>query len=176
MLLVSCAAFGQEPSRFHVGAGLGYAHADQRNGGSIYVEPTFAMGDNFLTGLQLEYAMIGSSRAGDPSSGIISFSANGRYYLNQNRLRPFVGAGMGVYYLSNDILAPGFQSVSSFGFYPRLGFDIGHLAVVLDYNFVSRQMPAAVTVFGVPVGSTEQKDANYVGLKLGYVFRGRRAP
>jgi len=160
----------QDFPRFQCGVGLGYARASQRDGVALFIEPVYRIKENLAAGLQFEYAMIGAKHAGEQAASIISFSLNGKYYFSKHRFRPFMGAGAGTYSLSTDILAPGFHSIRSFGWYPRLGFEYGHLSLTMDYHFISDQLPEELTILGIPVGTTTARDANYFGIKLGYLF------
>lgn len=78
-------------------------------------------------------------------AGITSYTLNGQYYFGEGSFRPFVGAGLGIYSLSvittkftsQGVTPSGtIASESSFGFYPRVGFDYGHFNISIDYNLV----------------------------------------
>jgi hypothetical protein len=170
VVILFSAVHAQGQRKFTVDFGLGYAGAKEEMGGLIFIEPTYRLKENFSLGLQLEYVLMGGTNASDPSTNRISFSLSGQYYFGQTKLRLFVGAGFGIYFLSNDLLAPGFQAVKSFGYYPRIGFDYGQFTFEVDYNIISNKMPEEVTVLGVPIGSTAARDAHYFSIKAGYIF------
>lgn len=180
VLVAAASGYAQEYKKFKVGLGLGYALAggEGSSGGVlITLEPAYRIKDNFSIGLRMESALVtrGFSNA-LPSTkidvaAIGSYTINGQYYLGEgSTFRPFVGAGLGIYSLSkitgittinNNTVTEVIPSESSFGFYPRVGFDYGHFNLSLDYNFV----PAT------KAGTGEFKN-NYLGFRVGFFFGG----
>lgn len=180
LMLVAIGSFAQEFKPFKVGLGLGYAvpGAGEGAGGGalIYLEPAYRATDLISIGLRLESAIIArgiegtsnSEVAGDASSNV-SYTLNGQYYFNDNYVRPFVGLGVGLFSLAavefNTAVSPGADDIGAetrFGFYPRLGLDIGHFNITLDYNIVPKS--------DVP-GGGEVKN-NYFGIKAGFSIGG----
>jgi len=172
-LLISSTAMAQEFNKFQVGAGLGYAQTTQRKGVTVYVEPRYRFVECVAVFAKLETATMASIQTSDPAATIISFSLGGQYYFGRNKFRPFAGAGIGSYYLSSDFLAGGFQSINSFGYYPRVGFDYGQLNITFDYNIITEKIPETTTILGLPAGTTTQREANHFCLKIGYFFGNR---
>jgi hypothetical protein len=87
---------------------------------------------------------------------------------------------MGIYYISFYSDVPNYtfspQDDDKFGFYPRVGFDVGHFTVTLDYNIVP---PSRVRVTtsqpSQPVTITNNDYQNsYLGLKVGFFLGGGR--
>lgn len=168
---------------FRVGLGIGYAvpAAGEGAGGGflMYAEPGYRPTDQVLVGLRLEGAFIvrgieGVSNkdiSGDASS-IASYSLNAQYYFNNEQVRPFVGAGFGLFSLTAVKFntagnTPGADEVGAetrFGFYPRLGVDVGHFTLTLDYNIVPPT--------DVPDGG-EVKN-NFLGIRVGAAIGGGR--
>ena len=107
--------------------------------------------------------------AGDASS-VASYTLNTQYYFNNNEVRPFVGAGVGLFSLAaakfntaaNDPGADDVGAETRFGFYPRLGVDVGHFNLTLDYNIIP---PTDVP------GGGEVKN-NYLGIRAGVSIGG----
>lgn len=142
-------------SPFRVGVGVGYAVPTVGEGAGggflMYVEPGYRATDQVLVGLRLEGAFVvrgieGVSNkdiAGDASS-VASYSLNAQYYFNTDNVRPFIGAGFGLFSraaakFNTTGNTPGADDIGAetrFGFYPRLGIDVGHFTLSLDYNVI----------------------------------------
>lgn len=95
------------------------------------------------------------------AQGNASYLATGDYYFSNNKFRPFIGAGAGVYTYANvssedDISSTDdIPKTSNFGAMVRGGFEYGHLRLGVEYNFVKDK-------------------SGYLGLKLGVVIGGGR--
>ena len=148
--------YAREYKQFKVGVGIGYAvpSAGEGAGGGflMYLEPAYRATDQVLVGLRLEGAFIvrglegvGNDDVSGDASSVASYTLNTQYYFNDNKVRPFVGAGVGLYSMAaakfntannND---PGLNDIGAetrFGFYPRIGIDAGHFNLMLDYNVI----------------------------------------
>lgn len=175
--------FDREFKPFKVGIGLGYGvpGAGEGAGGGLlaYLEPAYRATDQVLVGLRLEGAFLvrgvqgvrNRDVAGDASS-ILSYTLNTQYYFSNENVRPFVGAGVGLFTLAatefntaaNDPNANQVGAETRFGFYPRVGVDAGHFNLTLDYNFVpSTEIPGGGEVAN-----------NYLGIRLGASIGGGR--
>ncbi len=190
ILLIASGAYAQydqELSRiykpFRVGVGIGYAvpGAGEGAGGGflMYLEPGYRVTDQVLVGLRLEGAFMvrgvqGVSNrdvAGDASS-VASYSLNAQYYFNNDPIRPFIGAGFGLFSMTavkfnTATGAPAADEVGAetrFGFYPRIGIDVGHFTLSVDYNVVPPT--------DVPDGG-EVKN-NFLGIRVGASIGGGR--
>jgi hypothetical protein len=167
-----------------VGVGIGYAvpGAGEGAGGGllIYLEPAYRATDEVLVSLRLEGAFMvrgiegvtNRDFSGDASS-VASYTLNGQYYFNNNNnneVRPFFGAGVGLFTLAatkfntagNDPGADDIGVETRFGFYPRLGLDVGHFNLILDYNVIP---PTDIP------GGGEVKN-NYLGIRAGVSIGG----
>jgi hypothetical protein len=174
-------ASAQKFTPFKVGLGLGYAApgAGEGAGGGVllYVEPAYRATNFVSIGLRLESAVIArgvkgvnaNDVEGDATSNV-SYSLNGQYYFNDHYVRPFVGLGFGLFSLAavefntagGNPDAEDVGAETRFGFYPRVGLDIGHFTITIDYNFVPPT--------DVPTGG-EVKN-NYLSLKAGFSIGG----
>ena len=180
------AQYDQDYSRnfkpFKVGIGIGYAvpGAGEGAGGGFlgYLEPAYRATDQVSVGLRLEGAAIvrglegisNNDVEGDASS-VASYTLNSQYYFSNEKVRPFVGVGFGLFSLAaakfntqaggdpdlNDIGAE-----TRFGFYPRIGLDAGHFNLSLDYNVIP---PTDVP------GGGEVKNS-YLGIRAGFSIGG----
>jgi hypothetical protein len=185
--LNSFAQYDQDYARdyktFKVGIGIGYAvpGAGEGAGGGFlgYLEPAYRATDDVVVGLRLEGAFMVrgikgvSSRdiSGDASS-VASYSLNSQYYFSDEEVRPFLGAGIGLFSMTaakfntaaGDLQADDVGGETRFGFYPRVGIDVGHFNLVLDYNVIP---PTDVP------GGGEVKNS-YLGIRAGVSIGGGR--
>jgi hypothetical protein len=174
LLVLICHLCKAQPSPLKLAVGFGYAEnrfgKGIGNGGLLFAEPAYQLSENLLIGLRIEAASM--TRGIFPSnsnrlSSTISFTLNGQHYFNDNYSRPFIGLGFGIYRMApvmsgtiNERQNVG--SGTSFGLYPRVGIDMGHLNLTLDYNFIPS--------YDVPRG---RKVVNsYLALKAGFSFGG----
>ena len=176
--------YTREYKEFRVGVGIGYAApgAGEGAGGGFlaYLEPAYRATDQVMIGLRLEGAFLvrgvegitNDDVEGDATS-VASYTLNTHYYFNNNNVRPFVGAGIGLYSLAaakfdtrnnND---PGLNDIGAetrFGFYPKIGIDARHFTMTLDYNIIP---PTDVP------GGGEVKNS-YFGIRAGISIGGGR--
>jgi len=181
MCMCSSVGFSQDFKPFKVGLGLGYTiPGGEGAGGGIlfYAEPAYRASDLILILLRLEAAAIargvtgvGNSDAKGDLTTNTSYTLNGQYYFNDHYVRPFIGAGLGLFALAstkfntlnnNTIEANEVKAETAFGFYPRIGIDIGHFNFTLDYNII----PPTKTPWGSEVKN------NYLGIRLGVSIGG----
>jgi hypothetical protein len=167
----------QEFKKFKVGLGLGYAKASgegSKGGVLVYLEPAYRVQDNLLVGLRMESAIITRGLSEDPGNldidvaAIGSYTINGQYYFSNNTFRPFAGVGLGLYSLAAVKIGDAVEGVEAgtkFGFYPRVGFDLGHFNLSLDYNIIP---PSEA---GVSLGDAEFKNS-YFGFRMGFSIGG----
>lgn len=152
--------------KFKTDISVGYAipKGSGTKGGVIFViEPKYAIIDKLSVGLRMEGAALANVNIAG-NKGTVRMLASGLltgdYYFNNNKFRPFGGAGAGVYRMASiDIKDSGagasIPQSSSFGFMARAGFELGHLRMGLEYNFLKAQ-------------------AGYFGIKLGVCIGGGR--
>lgn len=175
VLLVSATVIqAQEFKPFRVGVGLGFAVPNRGEGGGLlYLEPAYRPSNNTLVGFRLESAIMSkeiSTDNGDVRGNAranSSYTVNGQYYFNDNYIRPFVGAGLGIFKMANVRYDDGDEVVTSpgathFGFYPRVGLEIGHFNMAVDYNII----PNSDLVRGA-----EMKNS-YLGVRAGFNIGG----
>jgi outer membrane protein W len=142
-----------KPFRFAIGGGYAIPFASGASGGiNIGFEPSYRLKDNFSLGLRAEFAIVakisGSTTGTTSVATIGSWTLNGQYYFGSKTegFRPFAGAGVGIFSGTkfgitnngngNNNIDPIGTSTSDIGFYPRVGFDISHFTLNLDYNIV----------------------------------------
>ena len=184
LLITFSDAVAQDFKPFKVGIGLGYAApgntgAGAEGGALIYLEPGYRASDNILIGLRLESAIIarGVEGVGDDdvkgnASSNFSYTLNMQYYFNENYVRPFVGVGLGLFSLAAvefntastnpSIDADEVDAETRFGFYPRIGLDIGHFNFTIDYNIVPK----------TDVPGIGEVNNNYLGIRAGFSIGG----
>ena len=168
---------------FKVDLSTGYAIPSGKGakGGILFaLEPKYAVMDALSVGLRLEGAVMARGRSTDNAEEIevdvkasASYLATADYYFSNSTVRPFAGAGVGLFSLagaSGDEDNVGVSGASSkFGGMLRAGAEIGHFRIGVEYNLV---------------GNTDLKDASnqtigtaknsYIGIKLGAVIGGGR--
>ena len=100
-----------------------------------------------------------------------------QYFFSNKSFRPFAGLGVGFYHPSitfNSSTSKGPYSTgeeTSFGFYPRLGFNYSHFTLTIDYNIVENSKTLIHDNITTTAGYLENA---YVGLKMGVTFGGGR--
>lgn len=176
--------YAREYKEFRVGLGIGYATpgAGEGAGGGFlaYLEPAYRATDQVMIGLRLEGAFVARGIEGisnndveGDASSIASYTLNSHYYFNNNKVRPFVGAGVGLYSLAaakfdtrqnGDPDLDEIGAETRFGFYPKIGIDAGHFTMTLDYNIIP---PTDVP------GGGEVKNS-YLGIRAGISIGGGR--
>ncbi len=176
-VLVFASAQAQDYKKFKVGIGVGYGVPSEGSGGVLlYLEPMYRVMDQLAVGLRIESAAF----LGQPISGtsittagfaVGSYTINGQYYFGNNTFRPFVGAGFGMYTAAGTSTDLGSGNVyiqastSVFGFYPRVGFDLGHFNLSIDYNLIPAQSTQVnLGAFGI---QTQTSNYSYIGIRVG---------
>jgi outer membrane protein X len=108
-----------------------------------------------------------------------SYLLTGDYYFTQNTVRPFAGAGVGIYSLaaasansSGDISATASAS-SKFGEMVRAGVEISHFRFGLEYNIVPNTTLEEVNT-STGTKTTYTTKNGYLGIKLGICIGGGR--
>ncbi|MBS1486789.1 MAG: outer membrane beta-barrel protein [Bacteroidetes bacterium] len=171
-LLLSVASQAQEYKKFKVGIGAGGAAIHSAGGSAFFIEPAYRLNDNIAVGFKME-ALFVLGGTNIPAY-IGSQSINAQYYFSGRTLHPFVGAGAGIYNMNNKDLflcdCSSNYEKNIVGFYPRVGFDYGHLTFNIEYNF----MPPVKNVSGSIIpnsgpGAVTVKmiNANYMAAKVG---------
>ena len=172
---------------FKCDVSLGYAipGGSGSKGGILFaVEPKYNVMSRLAVGLRLEGALVarvGSSydQYGNPENVSVkvssSYLATGDYYLTDNyNLRPFVGAGAGLFLLAgveSNQSSGEVSSGSKFGGLVRAGIEISHFRVGFEYNLVPKTTFAGWDADGNVITCLSSKNS-YIGIKLGACFGG----
>jgi hypothetical protein len=148
LLLTVATTTAQEFRRFKVGVGVGYAGENFNNlGGLFFMEPAYRITNLLLVGVRAETSFLSETFSATSegvtrqSTTVTSFTLNTQYYFSEYYARPFIGIGAGVFshsgieYHAGEVLRTT-PYRSSIGFYPRVGVDIGHLTLTVDYNII----------------------------------------
>lgn len=189
VLIVALGSQAQDYKKFRVGLGLGYARpaGDGAKGGVLLsLEPGYRVNDQLLVQLRLETALVARVSADGSAAevkGLGSYTVNGQYYLNNESFRPFFGLGFGLFSMASSaasITSGGGGSVSAtvdnkIGLYPRIGFDLGHFTMSLDYNLVPKSTQTFIfsdnQSNALIIGKKEIPNS-YLGLRLGFFIGG----
>ncbi len=159
------------PFKVDLGLLLGEVNAHDMGLIAPYVEPKYNINNHFSLGLRMEYIFYSKESFidYDPNNSYWSdFDADGwgfsalltsDYYFNNHYVRPFIGAGAGIYYSyiskTNSYLGEK-EKALSFGYVPRMGLNIGQFRISCEYNFIV----------------SDKLDLSYVSFKLGYEIGG----
>jgi outer membrane protein W len=144
------------------------------SGGALFsIEPKYAIIDPLAIGVRFEAAVTAhlnnnnnnSSGGSNNSNAKANFSyiLTADYYFMNKTFRPFIGGGAGVYVtasidsstVNSSSSVSSIPRTSQFGGMVRAGFEVGHLRLAAEYNFVSN-------------------NASYLGLELGIAIGGGR--
>jgi hypothetical protein len=153
---------------FKVDIDLGYATPSNgtgtKGGVSFTIEPHYRLSDEFALGLRIEGAGLGyqtvdaSGNDKTKVSLLISYCATGDYYFMNGGFRPFAGAGAGFFSQQSIVGNKGSGGVTTvpgatnFGFFPRVGFEAGHLRISAAYDIVGNNQSYASFTLGVFFG------------------------
>jgi len=188
---ISLSAKGQDAAQlkpFKVDLSIGYAipGGEGTKGGILFAfEPKYAVIPNLSVGLRMEGAIIAKFNGYDEDGNAMdtkvkaagSYLATGDYYFTNNyALRPFAGAGAGIFSIaamevnsSNGNVSGG----SKFGGMVRGGIEAGHFRVGLEYNIVPKTTYEGYDSDGNYVTGLSSSN-NYMGIKVGVCIGGGR--
>jgi outer membrane protein X len=162
---------------FKVGLGFLYAvPTGEGAGGGIgfYLEPKYNINDKFDAGLLIESALLAQAATDLTSasiSGVTSYSITGDYMLGSGKVRPFIGTGIGIYSLGSidvptdinmqtgAVTTASYSLGSKFGFSPRVGINLSHFQIELQYHIITGQ-------------DKNLMSKNYLAIKMGIEFGG----
>lgn len=170
---------------FKVDLSTGYAIPGGKGakGGILFAfEPKYAVIPNLSVGLRIEAAVMArgfSDQTGDNTEvdvkAAASYLATGDYYFTENTVRPFAGAGVGIFSLASasadDNGGSASATGSKFGGLVRAGVEISHFRLGLEYNLVPT---TKVTVFDGNSTYEGKAKNGYIGIKIGAVIGGGR--
>jgi outer membrane protein W len=151
---------------FKVDIGIGYAIPSESSGTggtkagvTFTVQPHYRLSDDLALGLRIEGAALGDKNETDGSthvkiSVLTSYCATGEYYLTNKGIRPFVGAGLGLFTQSASIDSKNSaNSVSAhnsqFGVFPEAGIEAGHFRLSADYDIIGNNS----SYFSIKIGA-----------------------
>jgi outer membrane protein X len=155
---------------FKVGLGFLYAVPMGKGAGGgigFYLEPKYNINDKFDAGFLMEGALLAQKIEGASGSisGVTSYSITGDYMLGSGKVRPFIGTGIGMYSLGSADFDVAGQTASvelgtKFGFSPRVGINLSHFQIQLQYHIITGQE------------NTDVSNKNYLAVKFGIEFGG----
>jgi outer membrane protein X len=161
---VALSAQSQEFKPFRVDAGIGYGlpFSDVLDGGiQFYLEPKYEVAPQIAVGIRWEGSLFaGVNEDGTSADAKLSsaYMATGDYYFNNNKFRPFVGLGLGLYSIAgasvtvNEDLTVDEKAKNNFGALIRAGFDISHFRLAVSYNYGGKVGDETFHFFGATIG------------------------
>jgi outer membrane protein X len=173
-----------KPFKVDVSTGYAIPGGSGAKGGVLFViEPKYAVIPNVSVGIRWELAVMARGTVdqnGNASSVDVkaagSYLVTGDYYFTQNTVRPFAGAGLGIYSLA--AASAGNTSVSGsagskFGEMVRAGVELSHFRVGLEYNIIpSTKVESVNTTTNAKTVYTTKN--GYLGIKVGFTIGGGR--
>ncbi len=163
-----------KPIKVDLALGYGFGNA---KGMVFSLEPKYNIQDQIAVGLRMEGAILGGMKMEQDANGgmtdadinisaIASYLVTGEYYLSNNSFRPLAGLGTGVYSMGSiststngdDIDESAVDVGTRFGLAPRVGFEVGHFRMALEYNLIT--------------GQPKNFNRNYFATKVGFFFGG----
>jgi len=174
MLLISVSAVAQHYRKFLFAIDVGMPNSKLKPIGLLTMEPSYRVSDRIAVGFRMEQigfvSMIGSNNSSLGSMGI-----NGHYYFVMTTLRPFCGLGIGLYNPSNNFIMSNTETQNQrngLGIYPRIGLELGHARLMLEYNFIQKMNDyISYDSPGIP-GHYETVNKSYFSLKIGFFIGG----
>jgi hypothetical protein len=199
LLAVVCAFAGvrearaQAPNyqaiRVDVGIAGAYTPSYGRAGFGGVLEAKFNITDNIAAGLRFDGVVSFGGSIGPEGSTSVSVGAaaatllEAEYYLTTSSVRPFIGAGLGIYAIvSQSIEADDANtSVSQvagrfFGVAPSLGIDLGRLRLAVTYNLILGADIVLTQNVGMPNETETTYGQSYVLFELSFRIGGARKP
>ena len=173
---------------FKVDLSIGYAipGGEGTKGGIILaVEPKYAVIPNLAVGLRMEGAIVAKFSGYDEYGNAMntkvkaagSYLATGDYYFTNNyALRPFAGAGAGIFSIAGIEVNSSSENISGgskFGGMVRAGIEAGHFRIGLEYNLVPKTTFEGYDSNGNYVTGLTSSN-NYIGIKIGAFIGGGR--
>lgn len=169
-------ANAQEKGKFRVGLDLGYAIPSGGGGVLFAIEPKYNIADNMNVGLRIAGAAMAKEFSGSGESleakigTSASYVGTYDYYFTGSSFVPYVGAGAGIYSLSNAEFdvdgmtgSVDLDSKSKFGGLVRAGFELGKFRMGVEYNIVPKSK----------INNSDVTAKNsYVGIHLGFYLGG----
>ncbi|HLF35965.1 MAG TPA: outer membrane beta-barrel protein [Cyclobacteriaceae bacterium] len=161
-----------------IGFAVGYTAPSDGGGGILFdLEPAYRINDAIAVGLRLESAAM-ARNVGDTKASVsanVSYTINGIYYFTNSNVRPYAGLGLGLYSLASVSVTTstsGLAASNEFGLYPRLGIDLGHFNLNLDYNII----PSSEAIISTGTSPENIKIINsFLGIRIGFfVFGGKK--
>ena len=144
-----------KPFKVDIGIEFVISTNDEASTGmGFYISPIYNASDRVSIGARFGFTYTGSGTInvgiGSVEIGatnLFSFLMVGDYYLSSERVRPFVGLGFGMYKRSEATVRTGRGLVdisrnakTNFGVKPRIGLNVGHFKMTVDYNFTGDQI------------------------------------
>src|SRR6187402_894117 len=175
-----------KPLKVDLSIGYAIPGGEGAKGGIVLaLEPKYAVIPNLAVGLRMEGAIIAKFSGYDEEGNAMntkvkaagSYLATGDYYFTNNfALRPFAGAGAGIFSIAGIEVNSSSENISGgskFGGMIRGGIEAGHFRIGLEYNIVPKTTFEGYDSGGNYVTGLTSSN-NYIGIKIGACIGGGR--
>lgn len=173
-----------KPFKVDVSTGYAIPGGTGAKGGILFViEPKYEVIPNLSVGLRWELAVMArgtvdqngnAAKVDVKAAG--SYLLTGDYYFTTTTVRPFAGAGLGIYSLASASASNNGASAgggSKFGEMVRAGVEISHFRLGLEYNIVPTTKVETVDA-STSIKTTSSTKNGYMGIKVGFTIGGGR--
>jgi hypothetical protein len=158
-----------KPFRVDVGTTLDIPTDDNASTGfGVYVEPRYAVNDKLVFGIRLEGIFLSAGQISVNTTSVdIKYTIispilfTGEYFFNTQKVRPFIGLGIGMYKktlgdVSTSVgnVSIGSKTKTNFGFAPKVGINSGHFRFAVIYNYTGTDI------------------SDFLGIQAGFEFGG----
>ncbi len=164
-----------KPFKVDVGFSFGFPTDNSSLAAGIYVEPRYGVNSRLTLGIRLEDILVNSGVSVNWNSTkigaefLVPILLTGDYYFSLANVRPFIGAGIGMYKLilngisasTSNLMIGSNTTTTNFGFAPRIGLNAGHFRLAAIYNYTGKGISDIVGIqIGFEIGGGRIKGNN----------------
>lgn len=154
------------PLKFEFGIGMAQSYdIGPYNDLILYLQPSYRFSRALSLSFRAQMANIDRQHLVQHS---FSYTINGQFYFTHTKVRPFAGAGLGLYHLPDtkyeSFGASGMifsiidvPTENRFGLYPQLGVETGPVKLSVEYEFIPKT--------GIPYEKVKIRN-DYLGITL----------
>jgi outer membrane protein X len=153
-----------KPFKLDLATGIGFPlDSKLHTSGLFSFEPKYSFSNHITSGFRLEIINLGPSSSIVGYIGDLTFTSSmlitTDYFFNTNRVRPFVGVGIGIFDVPAEDDPTFAEYKTKAGFLTRGGFELGRFRSAVELNLT---------------GKTEVANFSYLSIKAGFYLWGAR--